>query len=135
MIRATQDYFHGRWLLVRIIENVPEGVIGEVWGEADFIEDAKGLTCREQGVMRFRGTDWHTERTSLWRFPEPGRVEVRYADGRPFHDFLTREPIALAIEQDARYEIVYEFEPDTWISRWQMLGPAANYMMTTRYRR
>ena len=30
MIRATQDYFYGHWLLVRIIENVPEGVIGEV---------------------------------------------------------------------------------------------------------
>lgn len=135
MIRATQDYFRGQWLLVRIIENVPEGIIGEVWGEAEFVSDGKGLTCREQGVMRFQGTDYHTERTSLWRFPEPGRVEVLYEDGRPFHDFLTRDPIALTIEEDARYEIVYDFEPGTWISRWQLLGPGRNYMMTTRYRR
>src|SRR5690606_19962409 len=108
MIRATQDYFLGHWLIVRIIEDVPEGIIGEVWGEAEFTEDGEGLTCREQGVLRFRGADWHTERTSLWRFPEPGRVEVLYADGRPFHDFLTQDPIALAIEEDARFEIAYE---------------------------
>ncbi len=135
MIRATQDYFRGDWRLVRIIENVPEGIIGEVWGEATFASDANALTCREQGVMRFQGADFHTERTSLWRFPEPGRVEVLYEDGRPFHDFLTRDPIALTIEDDARYEIVYDFEPGTWISRWQLLGPGRNYMMTTRYRR
>lgn len=135
MIRATQDYFRGNWLLVRIIENVPRGIIGEVWGEAQFSDDGDGLTCFEQGVMRFQGDDYHTERTSLWRFPEPGRVEVRYEDGRPFHDFLTRDPISLRIEEDARYEIVYDFEPGTWISRWQMLGPGRNYMMTTRYRR
>ena len=135
MIRATQDYFRGQWLMVRIIENVPEGIIGEVWGEAEFVPDAQGLTCREQGVLRFAGADYHTGRTSLWRFPRPGKVEVLYEDGRPFHDFLTRDPIALTIEDDARYEIVYDFEPDTWISRWQLLGPDRNYMMTTRFRR
>ena len=135
MIRATKSYFQGTWLLVRIIEKEPEGIIGEVWGEAEFADDGEGLTCREQGVLRFRGDDWHTERTSLWRFEEPGRVEVRYADGRPFHEFLTRDPIALSIEDDARCEIVYDFEPGTWISRWQLLGQGRNYMMTTRYRR
>lgn len=135
MIRATQDYFRGQWLLVRIIENVPEGIIGEVWGEAEFVNDSEGMACRERGVMRFQGTDFHMERTSLWRFPEAGRVEVLYEDGRPFHDFLTRDPIALTIEEDARYEIVYDFKPGTWISRWQLLGPGRNYMMTTRYRR
>ena len=131
MIRATKDYLFGRWLLVRIIENVPEGIVGEVWGQAQVVEDGEGLTCREEGVLRFGGADYHTDRTSLWRFPQPGRVEVRYADDRPFHDFLTRDPIALLIDD----EVVYDFEPGTWISRWQMLGPARNYMMTSRHRR
>ena len=76
MIRATQSYFAGDWLMVRIIENAPEGVIGEVWGEARFVEDEDGLECRETGVMRFQGEDFHMERRSLWRFPEPGLVEV-----------------------------------------------------------
>ena len=46
MIRATKSYFQGTWLLVRIIEKEPEGIIGEVWGEAEFAEDGEGLTCR-----------------------------------------------------------------------------------------
>lgn len=134
-VGATQDYFRGEWLFVRIIEDVSEGVIGEVWGEAEFVEDGAGLTCRERGVMRFRGEDWHSERTSLWRFPEAGRVEVLYEDGRPFHDFLMHDPIALGLDEDASYEIAYEFEPESWLSRWQMLGPGQDYLMTTRYRR
>ena len=134
MQHATQGYFQGDWQLVRIVENVREGVIGEVWGQAAFTYDGAGLKCVETGVLRFSGQDYHTGRTSLWRF-DGDRIEVQYEDGRPFHDFLTRDPIALQIDGDARYEIVYDFQPGTWISRWQMLGPGTEYLMTTRYRR
>jgi len=132
---ATQRYFAGQWQMVRIIENLPEGVIGEVWGQADFVEDGEGLTCVENGVLRFSGRDYHTGRVSLWRFGEGGHIEVQYEDGRPFHDFLTRDPIALSIDGEARYQIAYEFDDDTWTSHWELLGPDADYQMTTRYRR
>ncbi len=135
MIRATKSYFEGNWLLVRIIEKEPEGLIGEVWGDATFVEDDEGLTCHETGVLRFQGEDYLVERTSLWRFPEPELVEVRYADGQPFHHFLTERPIALEFMEDASYEIAYEFEPETWLSRWEMIEPGHRYTMTTRYRR
>lgn len=135
MIHATQSYFEGHWQFVRIIENVREGVIGEVWGQAEFVFDGEGLTCLENGVLRFSGHDYHTGRTSLWRFANAERIEVQYEDGRPFHDFLTRDPIALQIRADARFEISYDFEPRTRISRWEMSGPGHQYMMTTRYRR
>lgn len=139
MIRATQSYFQGHWQFVRIIENVREGVIGEVWGQADFVFDGEGLVCLENGVLRFNGHDYHTGRTSLWRFGAEGssdeRIEVQYEDGRPFHDFLTRDPIALQISQTARFEISYDFAPGTWISKWEMTGPDQEYLMTTRYRR
>ena len=134
MIRATQSYFQGPWQMVRIIENVVDGVIGEVWGQAVFMNDYDGLTCHETGVLRFNGHDYHTGRTALWRF-EGERIEVQYADGRPFHDFLTRQPLALAIEGDAEYRIEYEFEHDTWVSSWEMVDPGHLYSMTTRYRR
>ena len=135
MIRATQSYLEGPWHMIRIIENVRDGVIGEVWGDAQFLFDGEGLTCLENGVLRFQGADYHTGRTSLWRFDEDDRIEVQYEDGRPFHDFLTRNPISLMIADDARYRISYEFDRETWLSRWQMQGPGANYEMTTRYRR
>ncbi|MEM7060157.1 MAG: DUF6314 family protein [Pseudomonadota bacterium] len=134
MVEATQSYFEGPWQMVRIIENLRDGVIGEVWGQVEFLFDGEGLTCLESGVLRFQGVDYHTGRTSLWRF-DGDRIEVQYEDGRPFHDFLTQDPIALQIDGDARYEITYDFDPGTWTSRWEMLGPGADYMMTTRYRR
>ena len=134
MADATQSYFEGPWQMVRIIENLRDGVIGEVWGQVAFTPDGEGLTCQESGVLRFQGVDYHTGRASLWRF-DGDRIEVQYEDGRPFHDFLMKDPIALQFDGDARYEITYDFEPRTWVSRWEMVGPNANYMMTTRYRR
>ena len=59
MTIATEAWFRGRWQMVRIIENVSEGVIGEFWGQCAFAPDGEGLTCRETGVLRFRGMDYH----------------------------------------------------------------------------
>ncbi|MEM1384590.1 MAG: DUF6314 family protein [Pseudomonadota bacterium] len=131
---ATQSYFQGVWQMVRIIEDVPDGVIGEFWGDAVFSPDGEGLSCREAGVLRFRGSDYHAERTSLWRFPD-NRVEVRYADGREFHDFDPSEPEATHLCEPDRYEVAYDFEATHFISRWQVKGPQKNYLMTTVYRR
>lgn len=131
----TERFFAGRWQMVRIIENVPEGVIGEFWGEARFEPDGAGLTCRESGVLRFRGADYHAERVSLWRFGDGGRIEVRYADGRPFHDFVLDDPQALHDCGDDSYRVSYVFEGSDWVSRWEVRGPAKDYIMTTRYRR
>lgn len=134
--RARPEFFAGTWQMVRIIENVSEGVIGEFWGEARFTPDGAGLTCRETGVLRFRGADYHAERASLWRFDANGRIEVRYEDGRPFHEFAFDEPEAVHDCGEDRYRVSYDFEsPTAWLSRWEVTGPAKDYMMTTRYRR
>ncbi|MEM1275066.1 MAG: DUF6314 family protein [Pseudomonadota bacterium] len=135
MTVATPSFFAGRWQMVRIIENVSEGVIGEFWGEADFTPDGEGLRCHENGVLRFRGADYHAERGALWRFPGEGRVEVRYEDGRPFHDFVDDDPQAVHQCGDDRYRVSYAFDGDSWSSVWDVRGPSKDYRMTTRYRR
>ncbi|MEL6337965.1 MAG: DUF6314 family protein [Pseudomonadota bacterium] len=135
MEEATERYFRGRWQMVRIMENVPEGVIGEFWGEAEFTPDGAGLTCRESGVLRYQGADYSAERQSLWRFPGGGRVEVRYPDGRPFHDFIAEDPRAAHLCGDDRYDVTYDFADHHWRSAWAVKGPAKNYMMSTLYRR
>lgn len=132
---ATERFFLGRWQMVRIIENVPEGVIGEVWGEARFEPDGEGLTCREDGVLRFRGADYAASRVSLWRFPGDGVIEVRYADGSPFHAFIAEDPQAIHDCGADRYRVSYDFGAGSWVSRWEVTGPDKDYMMTTRYRR
>jgi hypothetical protein len=143
MAIATEAWFRGRWQMVRIIENVSEGVIGEFWGECGFSPDDpgdhQGLVCRESGVLRFRGTDYHSGRVSLWRFPGGGRIEVLYQDGRPFHDFPADKPEATHLCGEDHYRVSYDFGPgdatDAWLSRWEVKGPAKDYVMTTRYRR
>ncbi|HUS55673.1 MAG TPA: DUF6314 family protein [Thermohalobaculum sp.] len=139
MTIATEGWFRGQWQMVRIIENVPEGVIGEFWGECSFAPDGDGLTCDEKGVLRFRGADFHSGRVSLWRFPGQGRIEVHYEDGRPFHDFVADKPEATHLCGDDYYRVSYDFGPegdrDSWVSRWQVVGPRKDYVMATRYRR
>ena len=134
MTDATLSYFRGRWQMTRIVEQMATGVIGEVWGDAEFTDADQGLRCEEVGVLRFQGADFHTARTSLWQVTD-GRVHVAYADGRPFHDFLMRAPIALAVDEGADYEITYAFEPDYWVSLWRMTTDDCRYEMSTRYRR
>ena len=84
---------------------------------------------------RFRGADYHSGRVSLWRFPGPSQIDVRYEDGRPFHGFLVEAPQAEHLCGDDRYRVSYDFGPDTWLSRWEVDGPAKDYARTTRYRR
>lgn len=138
---GTKAYFRGRWQMVRLIENATEGIIGEFWGEAVFAppEGDTGdstLICREAGVLRFRGQDYHAERATRWCFPDDGgRVEVDYEDGSPFHDFTLLAPSALHRCGEDRYEVAYEFEFDSWMSHWSVRGPRKDYRMSTRYRR
>jgi len=132
---AIESWFRGHWQMVRIIENVAEGVIGEFWGECRFAPDGEGLTCRETGVLRLRGEDYAASRVSLWRFPGGGRIEVLYDDGRPFHGFDEEAPEAVHLCGEDRYRVGYEFGEDSWLSRWEVEGPAKDYAMTTRYRR
>jgi hypothetical protein len=132
MTIATQGWFRGHWQMMRIIENVcsfsPDGA-----------RNSGGLICREQGVLRFRGADYHSGRISLWRFPGQGRIEVLYDDGRPFHDFAAEKPEATHLCGEDRYRVSYQFDPggaaDTWLSQWDVKGPAKDYVMTTRYQR
>jgi len=131
----SQLFFKGTWQMLRIIENVREGVIGEFWGDATFRDSEDGLSCTETGVLRFRGHDYLASRDSIWVFPGGGRIEVRYSDGRPFHDFVVDVPEAVQLCGADRYEVSYSFGEDSWLSRWTVSGPGKDYTMTTRYRR
>ncbi|MEM9063818.1 MAG: DUF6314 family protein [Pseudomonadota bacterium] len=135
MNEATERYFRGGWSMRRIIEDVVDGVIGEFWGEAQFEPDDEGLLCREEGVLRFRGQDLHADRGSLWRFPSPGEVEVRYLDGRPFHSFPLARPTAEHLCGDDIYQVHYTFGSGAWSSVWSVSGPNKSYRMMTDYRR
>lgn len=104
-------------------------------GTCRFEPDDEGLACHESGVLRHDGHRYRSGRTTLWRFPGSGRIEVRFADGRAFHDFTLVEPEAEHICGRDRYAVAYSFEDKSWFTRWSVRGPAKDYVMATRYRR
>lgn len=133
MKKATQGWFRGRWGMQRVILSVPDRVVGEFWGEAQFAEDSDGLTCTEAGVLRFEGHDYQSGRVLLFRFPKPGRVEVLFEDGRPFHEFDAARGEAEHICAPDVYRVNYRFEADRWETRWDVQGPQKDYVMETRF--
>lgn len=132
---ASEGWFRGRWRVARLVRDARGTPSAAFAGTCHFEPDGTGLICRETGVLRHAGGRFPAERVTLWRFPGGARVEVRFADGRPFHAFRPESPQALHLCGADRYEVAYSFAPDRWLSRWVVRGPRKHYQMTTRYRR
>lgn len=132
---ATEGWFEGLWRVARIVVGADGRVTAAFAGACRFAPEGDGLVCRETGVLRHAGGRFPAERVTLWRFPGAGRVEVRLADGRPFHAFDADRPEAVHLCGADRYAVAYSFGDDRWLSRWVVRGPAKDYVMTTRYRR
>ena len=131
--------FSGLWSIRRHIFDITSQWTGRFDGEGRFIPDEAGMRYREDGRLRFGGLqDVAATRTYLYRFPDPARVEVRFEDGRFFHAFDPRGPVAEAdhlCDADL-YEVRYVFEADAaWRAEWRVEGPRKAYRMVTYYRR
>ncbi len=132
---ATEGWFRGLWRMARVITG-PEGRLHAAFaGTCRFEPDGEGLVCREAGVLRRDCARYPSGRVTLWRFPGAGRVEVLFADGRPFHAFTAERPEGVHLCGADRYEVAYSFGEDAWFSRWAVRGPAKSYVMKTRHRR
>ena len=135
MAIATERWFRGMWRMARLV-TAPDGrLLAAFAGSCRFEPDGAGLVCRESGVLRQGGRRYPAHRVTLWRFPAPGRVEVLFEDGRPFHAFAVDRPAAAHRCGNDRYEVAYDFGEATWFARWVVSGPAKAYVMTTRCRR
>lgn len=132
---ATEGWFRGLWRMARIVTGPGGGVRATFAGTCRFEPDGEGLVCREAGVLRHAGGRYPSGRLTLWRFPGAGRVEVLFADGRPFHAFTAERPEAVHLCGADRYAVAYAFGEGVWFSRWRVRGPAKEYLMTTRNRR
>ena len=135
MTIATRDWFAGAWAIRREIDDRLSGAPGRLVGRAVFAPGDGRLDYREEGVLEFRGYLLPAERRFIWRFEAGGRVRVLFADGRAFHSFLPGHPVADHLCGEDRYAVEYRFEDDTWRSRWEVRGPAKDYVMETRYSR
>ncbi|MEU5768568.1 DUF6314 family protein [Streptomyces asoensis] len=133
-------YLRGSWRVTRSVQDRAGGGEGRFDGTTVFgALDTGGLLHEESGTFVWLGVARPAERTL--RFlpgPAPGTVDVRFADGRPFHDLDLTTGRHVAEHPCSADLYRGEFtvrDPDHWRTVWQVAGPAKDLLLTTDYAR
>lgn len=133
-----RDDFLGHWQVDRQITDRHSGMTGAFAGAAVLAPSgADGADYAETGQMRYgAGAPMLASRRYIWQFL-PDRVQVRFADGGAFHDFI---PMGQAAGSDHLcgaddYRVIYDFTAwPHWRAIWQVSGPRKDYTSITDYR-
>ncbi|KUJ58833.1 DUF6314 family protein [Streptomyces sp. NPDC093228] len=141
-VRDLLAHLAGRWHVERTVRDLASGEEGSFGGTTLFspLEDGgDGLLHHESGTFVWQGTPRPAERT-LWFLPGPsaGASQVRFADGRPFHDLDLTSGRHLAEHPCAADLYRGEFtvhDEDHWRTVWRVGGPAKALVLTTDYTR
>ncbi|MFE1437721.1 DUF6314 family protein [Streptomyces sp. NPDC058739] len=131
-------YLAGSWRVARVVRDLTDGTEGVFTGTTAFTPlDGGGLLHHESGTFTWRGTARPAERSL--RFlpgPRPGTADVRFADGRPFHDLdLTtgRHTVGHPCAADLYRGEFTVTGADRWRTVWRVGGPAKDLLLTTDY--
>ncbi|MEU5086777.1 DUF6314 family protein [Streptomyces sp. NPDC021356] len=133
-------YLAGRWRVERSVRDLAGGGEGSFTGVTDFGPlDGGGLLHHESGTFVWRGVARPAERT-LRFLPgtRPGGADVRFADGRPFHDLDLASGRHIADHPCSADLYRGEFtvrDADHWRTVWRVGGPAKDLVLTTDYTR
>ncbi|MET8245218.1 DUF6314 family protein [Streptomyces sp. NPDC005202] len=133
-------YLAGSWRVERTVRDLASGDEGLFTGTTVFSAlQEGGLLHHETGTFVWQGTPRPAERT-LRFLPgsPPGTADVRFADGRPFHDLDLTSGRHLADHPCAADLYRGEFtvrDADHWRTVWRVAGPAKDLVLTTDYAR
>ncbi|HZF89219.1 DUF6314 family protein [Streptomyces sp.] len=134
-------FLAGSWRVERTVRDQASGDEGRFDGTTVFGPSGGGaLLHHESGTFVWRGVARPAER-SLRFLPGPagtGTAEVRFADGRPFHDLDLTAGHWVADHPCAADLYRGEFgvrDPDHWRTVWRVRGPAKDLVLTTDYAR
>jgi hypothetical protein len=134
-------FLAGNWKVERSVRDLASGDAGHFTGTTVFSPlESGGLLHHESGTFVWQGVPRPAERT-LRFLPGPdgtGTADVRFADGRPFHDldltsghWVTDHPCAADLY---RGEFTVR-DADHWRTVWRVGGPAKDLVLTTDYAR
>ncbi|MEU1291386.1 DUF6314 family protein [Streptomyces sp. NPDC005840] len=133
-------YLRGSWRVRREVRDLTAGTDGRFEGVTVFGDlPGGGLLHEERGTFTWLGTARPAERT-LRFLPGagPGTADVRFADGRPFHDLDLRTGRHVTDHPCAADLYRGEFtaaDADHWRTVWRVGGPAKDLLLTTDYSR
>ncbi|MGW6472878.1 DUF6314 family protein [Streptomyces nigra] len=134
------SHLAGRWRVDRSVRDLASGDEGAFTGTTVFGPlEGGGLLHHEAGEFVWRGMPRPAERT-LRFLPggAPGTADVRFADGRPFHDLDLRTGRHIADHPCSADLYRGEFtvrDEDHWRTVWRVRGPAKDLVLTTDYAR
>jgi hypothetical protein len=131
-------YLAGRWRVRRSVRDLASRHAGQFTGSTEFRPlDGGGLLHHESGTFVWRGAARPAERT-LRFLPgsSPGTADVRFADGRPFHDLdltggrhVANHPCAADLYR-GEFTVL---DVGRWRTVWRVGGPAKDLVLTTDY--
>ncbi|MGW1539724.1 DUF6314 family protein [Streptomyces sp. NPDC002309] len=132
-------YLAGRWRVRRSVRDLASGDEGHFDGTTEFAPLGGGLLHEESGTFVWRGVARPAGRT-LRFLPgaAPGTADVRFADGRPFHDLDLTTGRHVADHPCSADLYRGEFtvgDEDRWRSVWRVRGPAKDLVLATDYTR
>ena len=112
-----------------------DGTVAALIGLCVFRPEGDGLRQTEGGLLDMDGRSFDARQDYLWR-PGP---EVRFADGRPFHNVgQGRRPEAEHRCGGDLYQVSYDLVAigaGRWATYWRVRGPRKRYTMRTTYER
>ncbi|MEV5341458.1 DUF6314 family protein [Streptomyces sp. NPDC052676] len=134
-------FLAGSWRVERSVRDLASGDEGCFDGTTVFGPlEGGALLHRESGTFVWQGVARPAERT-LRFLPGAagvGTADVRFADGRPFHDLDLTTGRWVADHPCAADLYRGEFtvrDPDHWRTVWRVRGPAKDLVLTTDYAR
>ncbi|MFG2287275.1 DUF6314 family protein [Streptomyces sp. NPDC048595] len=138
-------YLAGRWRVERTVQDLRAGVEGAFRGTAEFRPAGAGeptageeLLHVEEGRLIWDGTEYPASRTLRLRPRSDGTAEIRFADGRPFHDLDLRGGRWTAVHPCSADRYAGTFTTvaaDEWLLSWRVTGPAKDQLLRSVYRR
>ncbi|MDW4906867.1 DUF6314 family protein [Streptomyces sp. ADMS] len=139
-VAAVLLYLAGSWRVEPTVRDLGSTDEGSFTGTTMFSPlYGGGLLHHESGTFVVQGVARPAERT-LRFLPDatPGTADVRFADGRPFHDldltsgrWVTRHPCAADLYR-GEFTVL---DTDRRRTVWRVAGPANNLVLTTDYAR
>jgi len=137
-IADLRSFLLGPWRLARAIDDRRGGQRGFVRGQASFTARQDGLGYVETGRLRLGAHSGPAHQSYLYAFPEVGRAEVRFADGRAFHVLDLAEGRWACTHRCGADLYRGSFEvasPNMLRVRWTVAGPRKDFVSLSRYRR
>ncbi|MDX1575485.1 MAG: DUF6314 family protein [Kiloniellales bacterium] len=146
-VADLRAYLTGAWEIRRSLDDRLRGERGSFEGRATFSRGEDGtLAYREEGRLALGGFETLAHQRYHYAFPAfdraphrpPQRAEVRFADGRPFHELDLGDGLWTAGHRcgaDVYRGRFRAFGPDRWWVRWIVTGPLKDQALESLFTR